>query len=194
MQDEPSLDGIPYGVFSTESPGTTRAFDRLGFTDGEGLFVSPSMFSPGQVMARVGQTAPSSGGATFAAFPRSPDLFSSDFGTMMVAFAELSGGSAPGGVFRFFPTVPSGSPTKVALVGDVAPGTGGGSYSSFSRPSGADATYPFQGEDGAVGFAAEVSGGTASSGVFVLPEPRAIAAQLAGGALLALLRACRRRT
>jgi hypothetical protein len=56
------------------------------------------------------------------------------------------------------------------------------------RPAAADASNPYIGEDGVIAFAADVSGGTASSGVFVLPEPERCAAQLAGAALLALLR------
>lgn len=189
VQEDFSPDGVPYGAFSAERPGTTSGWSQLGYTDGAGLFLSPGSGSggPARVMARLGQTAPGTGGGTFVAFPRSPTLMSTDTGAALVAFAELSGGSAPSGVFQFG----TGFVGRFALVGDPAPGTGGGTYASFSRPATADATFPGLGDSGVVGFAAEVSGGTASSGVFVLPEPGALVAQLACAALLALLGARR---
>ena len=146
-------------------------------------------------MARLGQSAPRTGGGTFAAFPRSPALMSTDNGTSLIAFAEVSGGSAPSGVFRIFrsPSFPL-SVSAPAIVGDPAPGTGGGTYSAFSRPAAADAFNPYIGEDGVIAVAADVSGGTASSGVFVMPEPGALAARLAGAARLAPLSAGRRNT
>jgi len=141
-------------------------------------------------MARLGQTAPRTGGGVFAAFPRTPVAKSSDFGTMLVALAQVSGGSAPSGVFEMYRNYISGvvSITAPAIVGDPAPGTGGGTYSAFSRPAGANAFNPYIGEDGVIAFAADVSGGTASSGVFVLPEPGALGARLTGAVLLILLR------
>jgi len=193
-QGDPSPDGVPYGAFSAESPGAS--FGKLGYTDGAGLFLFPENgSSTAGVMARLGQTAPRTGGGTFAAFARGPALRSTDIGTSLIAFAEVSGGSAPSGVFEFH-RIP-GFPLSVsapAIVGDPAPGTGGGTWSAFSRPAAADAFNPYIGEDGVIAFSADVSSGTASSGVFILPEPKTLAARLAGAALLALLGARRRRT
>lgn len=42
LQDELSPDGVPYGVFSPESPGGTSIGPRLGYTDGAGLFLFPA--------------------------------------------------------------------------------------------------------------------------------------------------------
>jgi hypothetical protein len=192
VQDEPSPDGVPYGPFSAERPGTTRTSSQLGFTDGAGLFLFPGSFSGGPTigLARVGQTAPFTGGGTFAAFPRGPTLMGTDIPVTMLAVAEVIGGSTPSGVFSFSSF--SGSVGRFALVGDPAPGSGGGTFSSFSHLASADATFPSFGDSGVLAFAAGVSGGTASSGVFVPPEPDALAAQLAGAALLALLNAVRR--
>jgi len=193
-QGDSSPDGAPYGAFSPESPGVS--FSRLGYADGAGLFLFPGLGSSAAVtMARLGQTAPRTGGGTFAAFPQSPALMSTDVGTFLVAFAEVSGGSASSGVFQMFRTV-SGDhyDAAAAIVGDPAPETGAGTYSAFSRPAAADAFNPYIGESGVIAFAAEVSGGTASSGVFVLPEPRALEARLVGAALLVVLRAGRRRS
>jgi hypothetical protein len=186
-QGDPSPDGVPYGPFSVESPGAS--FQRLAYTDGAGLFLSAGPGFPAPVlMARLGQTAPDTGGGTFAAFPRGPAAMSTDNGTLLVALAEVSGGSTPSGVFRMFRSY-SGvlSVGPDAIVGGAAPGTGGGTYSGFSRPAAADASNPYIGESGVIAFAADVSGGTASSGVFVLPEPGGLPAGLAGVALLALL-------
>jgi len=194
-QDEPSPDGASYGAFSPESPGVSSVFSSLGYTDGAGLFLFPDLFSNTAVlMARLGQTAPRTGGGTFAAFPRSPVLMSSDIGPMLVAFAEVSGGSTSSGVFEMYHNGSAVYVTAPAIVGDPAPETGGGTYSAFSRPTAANALNPNIGESGVIAFAAEVSGGTASSGVFVLPEPGALAGRLVGAALLALLCAGRRRT
>lgn len=195
-QDELSTDGVPYGAFSPESPGASSAIGpRLGYTDGAGLFLFPRVGSSTAVtMARLGQAAPRTGGGTFAAFPGSPVLMSTDNGTSLLAFAEVSGGSAPSGVFRMFHYGFGLSVSAPAIVGDPAPGTGGGTYSAFSRPAAADANNPYIGDSGVIAFAAEVSGGTASSGVFVLPEPGALVARLAGAALLALLSTGRRRS
>lgn len=196
-QGDSSPDGVPYGEFSAETPGVSAAIGpRLGYTDGAGLFLFPDPGSSTAVMmARLGQIAPRTGGGAFAAFPRSPALMSTDNGTSLVALATVSGGSAPSGVFRMFRSF--GFPVFVsapAIVGDPAPGTGSGTYSAFSRPAAADALNPYIGEDGVIAFSAEISGGTASSGVFVLPEPGGLAARLAGVALLALLSAGCRRT
>jgi hypothetical protein len=114
-----------------------------------------------------------------------------------VAVAQVSGGTASSGVFAMF--WPSGGfPVSVsapAVVGDPAPETGGGTYTAFSRPAAANALIPFLAleEEGVIAFAAQLSGGTASSGIFVLPEPGALAAQLAGAVLLTLLRDARKR-
>jgi hypothetical protein len=191
-QGEPSPDGVPYGAFSTESPGTS--FERFGYTDGAGMFMSASDggFFPAVSLARLGETAPGTGGGTFSAYPHGPALMSSDIGTHLVTYADVSGASASSGVF----TMSRGFDSQLyvgaaAIAGNPAPGTGGGTYAAFSRPSADDAINPYIGDDGVIAFSADVSGGTTSSGVFVLPEP---GARLAGAVLLALLSIGRRRS
>lgn len=191
-QGEPSPGGVPYGAFSTETPGAGSGF--LGYTDGAGLFMFPGVGTSRAVtMARLGQTAPRTGGGTFAAFPHSPALRWSDTPPQLVALAEVSGGSTPIGVFRMGHTGSSVFVGAEAIAGDPAPETSGGTYSGFSRPAAARALNPYMGDSGVIAFAAEVSGGTASSGVFVLPEPGAQGARLACVALLVLLTIDRRR-
>lgn len=91
------------------------------------------------MMSRLGQTAPRTGSGIFSVFPRSPTLMSSDYGTWLVAFAEVSGGSASSGVFRFFRSSLGLTVLAPAIIGDPAPATGGGTYAPFSRPAAADA-------------------------------------------------------
>jgi hypothetical protein len=189
VEEELAPDGVPYAGFSSERLGAS--FQRFSYSDAAGLFLSQGIGAQTPVvMARLGQTAPRTGGGVFAAFPQGPVAKSSDFGTMLVALAQVSGGTAPAGLFEMYRDYLSGvvSITAPAIVGDAAPGTAGGTYSAFSRPAGADAFNPYIGESGVIAFAADVSGGTATSGVFVLPEPSAPGARAIGVALLLVLR------
>lgn len=73
-----------------------------------------------------------------------------------VVFAgEIAGGAASSGLFLH--TGSGASP--LAYAGDVAPGTGGGTFSSF--------LYPAIATDDRVAFLSEVVGGSASAGLFV---------------------------
>jgi hypothetical protein len=101
--------------------------------------------------ALAGDTAPGTSGGSYSVFdvPSQND-------TGSVAFAaEVTSGTVASGVFR-----DSGaSDAAVALVGDSAPGTGGGTYSFLGYPVVNDLDY--------VVFLANVTGGTASGGVFL---------------------------
>jgi hypothetical protein len=99
----------------------------------------------------TGDPAPGTSGGHYSEFgPASQN----DAGS--VAFtADVTGGAVAGGVFR-----DSGvSDAAVALLGDSAPDTDGGTYSEFG--------YPKVNDLGHVVFIANVTGGTASGGVFL---------------------------
>ena len=76
--------------------------------------------------------------------------------------APLDGGSATSGIFG----AQVGSPFVWVLEGDTAPDTGGGAYSSFDWRPTYGASVPHH-----VLFQASVTGGTATSGIFFVPEP-----------------------
>lgn len=99
-------------------------------------------------LAAHGEAAP--GGGTWAAFEM-PTL--DDAGTVFFP-ATLTGGVAPGGVFRHA----DGTTTALVLAGDGAPGTGGSVFDSFH--------YPKAGPGDSVVFLAGTSGGAATGGVF----------------------------
>jgi hypothetical protein len=101
--------------------------------------------------ALAGDVAPGIPGGSYSAFgtPSQNDAGS-------VAFsADVTGGAVASGVFR-----DSGATgTAVALAGDSAPDTGGGTYTDFG--------YPVVNDLGYVVFLANVTGGSASGGVFL---------------------------
>src|SRR5262249_43749311 len=101
-------------------------------------------------VALVGQAAPGAGGATYSAFTHpSLDLFARPAFT-----ASLAGGSSARGPFAR--TRAGLSPRAPA--GNSAPGPGGGTFTDFLYPASAG---------GAVAFLAQISGGTATGGVFL---------------------------
>jgi hypothetical protein len=103
-------------------------------------------------IALEGDTAPGTGGGTYSSFGIDPSINTSGD----VAFlASVTGGTALSGIF----VDSGGTDTAVALVGDTAPGTGGGTYSSLAGPS--------VNASGDVAFWSFMTGGTALSGIFV---------------------------
>ena len=148
--------------------GTYTGFGRPSLNDGgkiafganvsggtatQGVFVASS----GGVSAVALQGSGAPGGGTFAAFS-SPSLNKSG----AVAFAaDVSGGAAAQGVFL----VSKGVISVVALVGDTAPGTSGGTFSGFDVPP-LNLGGPALSDGGVVAFLADVSGGTATRGIF----------------------------
>jgi hypothetical protein len=115
-------------------------------------------------LALVGEVAPGSGGGSYQHFFR---LSAND--RRQVAFiASVTGGSATKGVFL----VTDGVAAPVALVGDPAPDSGGASYADFGGVS--------LDVDGAVAFAATLSGGSAGGGLFLVDASGVRAVAVAG--------------
>lgn len=101
--------------------------------------------------ALEGDSAPGIPGGTYSAFGTP-----SQNGTGSVAFtADVTGGAVANGIFRDS----GGTDTAVALVGDSAPDTGGGTYLEFG--------YPVVNDLGHVVFLSNVAGGAASGGIFL---------------------------
>lgn len=97
-----------------------------------------------------GQSAPGTGGGTFSGFSFSA---LNDSGTAVFQ-AGVTGGTATEGIFQGS----GGSLTNIALQGQSAPSTGGGTFSSFSVPE--------LNAGGTAAFKGEVTGGTATRGIF----------------------------
>jgi hypothetical protein len=123
----------------------------LSFRSVLGLLI---LLAPGPALAQVvialeGEVAPGTGGGTFDIFSPRPVI--NDLGH--VAFgAFLSGGTASRGVF-----LDAGNGlVAVALIGDVAPGTGGGTFTSVGDPA--------LNAEGDLAFSAGVLGGTGGGG------------------------------
>ncbi len=137
-----------------------------GGTATEGVFVNSR--GTDTAVALPGDTAPGTGGATYSSFLGSPSI--NDSGD--VAFAAiLTGGTVAGGVF----VDSGGTATAVALVGDTAPGTGGGIYSAIDDTGG----FLTINNSGDVRFRAFVTGGSTPVGLFVDSDgpDRAVALQ-----------------
>lgn len=134
----------------------------------EGIF----LFSENLGLAAValpGDTAPDTGGGTFASFPDRPLIGSQ--GTIMFK-AMVMGGRATEGLFfvprQFF----TGEATigSVAIVGEPAPGTGGGAYAGFGAYDMEESTVlmgaPPLVVASAFAFVADVDGGRTPQGIF----------------------------
>ena len=108
------------------------------------------------VVALIGEPAPGAGGGTLRFDVNAMPLDAARInGSGEVAFrAVIEGGSADAGVFR----EAAGAIRRVALAGEPAPGTDGGAFDSFAKPS-IDAA-------GNVYFRAVISGGSVSTGIF----------------------------
>jgi hypothetical protein len=128
----------------------------------DGLF----LYESGSVAAVLlqGAAAPGTGGGAYASFGQ-PWL--NDPGEMAF-LATVSGGSATQGVFL----ASGGGSTAVALEGETAPGTGGGTYVGFDNISVSNG--------GTVAYHATISGGTAGEGLYINAGGVPMALALAG--------------
>jgi hypothetical protein len=125
---------------------------RSAVTDGSvasGIFVDSG--GSETAFALEGELVPGIPGGTYSAFGAP---FQNDAGSVVFT-ADVAGGSFASGLF-----LDSGATgAAVALVGDPAPDTGGGTYTDFG--------YPVVNDLGYVVFLSNVAGGTASGGVFL---------------------------
>lgn len=146
---------------------TFHATSQSGITQTPAIFTGSGTASPVKVVAR-GDAGP--GGSTVSVIPLN---FQMNNAGQVVYVAGLVGGSSPEGVFL---GTAGGAQASVALAGNGAPGTGGGVFSDFR-----DLDIELN-NSGAVAFRADITGGTASSGVFLgsasaPPAPRLIEGQ-----------------
>ncbi len=183
-QSAPGTDG---GTFSTGGafgawPGSgitapslndAAAIAFLAEVSGGSTYQGIFLFSAGafSAIALAGRTAPDTGGRNFSIFGP-PSL--NDSGSVAFA-AGIFSGNPTDGIFLFenglvVKIATAGSATPFGGVeGDEAPGTGGGKFSAFGSPS--------LNNLGSLAFAASVSGGTTSSGIFTA-EPKIFSNQL----------------
>lgn len=101
-------------------------------------------------VALAGETAPDTGGGVYDGFG-APAVNS---GGTVVFPAMVAGGSTSGGLFADS----AGVDSLLASVGDPAPGTGGGAFTDF--------LYPEVNANDAVVFLSDVTGGSATGGIF----------------------------
>jgi hypothetical protein len=149
---------------------TFHAISQLGITQTPAIFTGSVTASPVKVVAR-GDAGP--GGSIVSVIPLN---FQMNNAGQVVYVAGLVGGSSPEGIFL---GTAGGAQASVALAGNGAPGTGG-VFSDFR-----DLDIELN-NSGAVAFRADITGGTASSGVFLgsasaAPAPRLIEGQLLPG-------------
>jgi hypothetical protein len=164
----------PIAVVGDTAPGTggatyTYIFRLQGNDAGDVVFeASLSGFGAGVFFASGGgvvpvalrgATAPETGGGTYH-LPNSPSV--ADDGGVAFA-ASVAGGSTFEGSFR----AEGGTHTAHALVGDPAPGTGGGHYASGGSFSDYARFAPSAADGGRVAFVATVHGGDVSNGLFL---------------------------
>lgn len=172
------------GIPSINAAGDVAFFAFVsGGSASEGIFVDAG--GTDTAVALPGDPAPGTGGGTYAVGLASSERRINASG-QVVFYAGVTGGSASAGVF----VDSGGTDTAVALAGDPAPGTGGGTYADFSVPS-INAL-------GDVAFHATVTGGSSATGIFeavvgahgvpALGAPALALACLALTALLALRR------
>jgi len=152
-----SAPGSGGGTFSglgipvlNDSGQTAFVSSITGGTSTQGLFRSDSG-STMTAIALAGQSAPGSGGGTFSAF-NTPVL--NDNGQVALV-ASITGGTNSQGLFRS----DSGSTmTAIALAGQSAPGSGGGTFSSLSTP--------VLNASGQAAFVSSIAGGGNGQGIF----------------------------
>jgi hypothetical protein len=129
----------------------------------DGIFVDAG--GTDTAVALSGETAPGTGGGTYGFFGPPSVNASGD----VVFFAAVTGGSVSGGIFQDS----GGTDTAVALPGDPAPGTGGGTYQDF-------AIFPSINDSGDVAFKAFVTGSTVPEGIFLASGGTDVAVALDG--------------
>ncbi len=168
----PDSGGGSYAFFGVPSINEAGEVALLGFLDGgsaaSGVFVESE--SAGRKVALAGEVAPGTGGATYSGFFVFDPVLINDSSDVVFS-ASLTGGSATRGIF----VESNGSLSALALLGDPAPGTGGGVYAAFSDLAINDA--------GQVAFVATIGSGSTTEGLFLdsLTDP-AVAVALAGDA------------
>jgi hypothetical protein len=142
-----------YGEF--ESPALSDSGDVVfpalvtGGSASGGLFVDAAGVDSALVL--VGDTAPGTGGGTFADF-LVPEVNASG---VVVFLSNVSGSTATGGIFRHA----DGSVDAVVVENDAAPGTGGGTYATLTSLAALN-------EFGDIVFSAAIAGGTTDAGLF----------------------------
>jgi len=151
---------LPVGGFTSVSASAPSINDRGDVLfaaengTGKGIFVhSGTTDTP---VMRAGDVAPGTGGLTYNAFPGDDffgELSLNNAGDALF-LAEYGDGSGQG---LFVDS--GGTNFAVALQGETAPDTAGGSYSGFGAASFNDS--------GDVAFEADVSGGSVSEGIFL---------------------------
>ncbi len=138
-----------FGDPSINGSGETAFFAVVsGGSASAGMFIDSG--GSQTAVALVGDLAPGAGGGTYAGFGDHSLNASGD----LAFFASISGGTVSSGIFL----ASGGTHTTVALAGDPAPGTGGGTYLGFADPS--------LNASSGVAFLATVTGGTVNRGVF----------------------------
>jgi hypothetical protein len=155
-----------FSSFSINASGDVVFIANLA----QGIFVDSG--GTDRAVALGTDTAPGTGGGTYGGGWNlvKPINDSGD-----VVFPSLvTGGTVREGIF----VDSGGTDTAVALSGNTAPGTGGGTYWSISNAS--------INASGDVVFSARVAGSTVDSGIFV-PEPSRWLLQVAGICFLAVL-------
>ena len=152
---------VAFGAPSLNRAGAVAFVAELtGGTAAQGMFLTSKGVT--SAVALQGDTAPGTGGGTYTGFGR-PSL--NDHG--VIAFgANTAGGTAAQGVF----VASSGAISAVEVQGSAAPG--GGTFTAFSSPS--------LNKSGAMAFAADVSGGAAAQGIFLVSKGVTSAAALLG--------------
>lgn len=119
--------------------------------------VTHALFVDGGVAgsSRVAPGDASPIGGTYTATPSELSQHGQTASGGVVFQSAVSGGSRASGVFL----ATSGGHSSVALEGDPAPGTGGGTYASFAAPAASPA--------GDVVFTATLTSGSAAKGIFL---------------------------
>ncbi|CAM8671798.1 PEP-CTERM protein-sorting domain [Comamonadaceae bacterium] len=135
----------------------------------EGVFISGGDGGAPTAVAAQGQIATGAGGGTFALLS-GPTLNNSG----QTAFAAtITGGSSNEGIYRS-----SGSAlTVLALQGQSATGSGGGTFSTFNFRA------PVLSDGGQAAFKAKIAGISSTEGLFIGDGQESIAVQLAGKTL-----------
>lgn len=155
----PGTGGGTYSMGGFILARSTNASGDVAFwadvTDGtttSGVFIASATTQ--KAVALAGDTAPGTGGGTYVSFGIPWMNASGD-----VAFpADVTGGTADKGIFV---VASGGTQRAAAVVGDAAPGTGGGTYSSFENYGRISMNA-----SGDVAFYAGVTGGTGGQGIF----------------------------
>ena len=153
------------GTFSTIGSATVSANGAIAFVaDISGGTASQGVFLvyKGAFTATLLQGSAVPGGGTFSAF----DSVSLNDNGVIAFVADVTGGTASQGIF----VINKGAVTTVALQGSPVPG--GGTFSTFESAA--------LNNNGAIAFVADISGGTASQGLFLVNKGTATGVALQG--------------